>query len=242
VGTPATDRAGNPVVGKAAATAANSPPAIEFTSGAASPLFTSDPRPTFQGAAVDADGSVVGIEASIDGGPFRNDGVACTGCTNAPPAPGAAVAGIPVSWTYQPRTLGDGVHTLVLRSVDNGGATSPVVARTVVVDASRPQMKVVMSAPGSRVVSVLFSKPVACSSVNPGNFSVMVDGALATPVVATCMGGSNALVDLGLSQAPGSGQVVKVSLDRPAMDDAGNRSAAPVVVASLSGLTPADLP
>jgi len=59
--------------------------------------------------------------------------------------------------------------------------------------------------------------------------------------VATCLGESDAVVDLGLSQAPRAGQVVKVSLDRPVMDDAGNRSAAPVVVASPLGLTPSDL-
>jgi hypothetical protein len=148
---------------------------------------------------------------------------------------------IPVSWSYQSRRLADGPHTVVLRSVDNGGATSPEVTRTVVVDSSRPTVKAVMAAPGSRVVSVVFSKPVACSSVNAGNFSVTVDGAPATVVVATCLGDSDAVVDLGVSQAPRADQVVKVSLDRPVMDDAGNRSAAPVVLTSPSGLTPSDL-
>ena len=149
--------------------------------------------------------------------------------------------GIPVSWSYQPRSLADGPHTFVLRSVDNGGATSPEVTRTVVVDSTRPTVKAVMAAPGSNVVSVVFSKPVACSSVDAGNFSVTIDGAPATLVVATCLGESDAVVDLGLSQAPRAGQVVKVSLDRPVMDDAGNRSAAPVTVASPPGLTPSDL-
>jgi hypothetical protein len=131
---------------------------------------------------------------------------------------------------------------MVLRSVDNGGATSPEVTRTVVVDSSRPAVKAVMAAPGSNVVSVVFSKPVLCSSVNVGNFSVTFDGAPANLVVATCLGESGAVVDLGLSQAPTAGQAVKVSLDRPVMDDAGNRSAAPVLVASLPDLTPSDLP
>ena len=98
-----------------------------------------------------------------------------------------------------------------------------------------------MAAPGSRVVSVVFSKPVACSSVGAGNFSVTVDGAPAGLVVVTCLGQSDAVVDLGLSQAPRAGQAVKVSLDRPVMDDAGNRSAAPVVVASPPDLAPSDL-
>jgi hypothetical protein len=131
---------------------------------------------------------------------------------------------------------------LALRSVDNGGATSPEVTRTVVVDFSRPAVKAVMAAPGSRVVSVIFNKPVICSSVDAGNFSVTVDGAPAALVVATCLGESDAVVDLGLSQAPRAGQVVKVSLDRPVMDDAGNRSAAPVVVASSPDLAASDLP
>jgi hypothetical protein len=78
--------------------------------------------------------------------------------------------------------------------------------------------------------------------VNAGNFSVTVDGAPATLVVATCMGDSDAVVDLGISQAPTPGQTVKVSLDRPVMDDAGNRSAAPVVAASSPDVTASDLP
>ena len=88
---------------------------------------------------------------------------------------------------------------------------------------------------------MVFSKPVACSSVDTGNFSVTVDGAPAGLVVATCLGESDAVVDLGLSQAPRSGQAVKVSLDRPVMDDAGNRSAAPVVVSSPPDLAASDL-
>jgi hypothetical protein len=103
-------------------------------------------------------------------------------------------------------------------------------------------VKAVMAAPGSSVVSVILSKPVTCSSVNVGNFSVTVDGAPATLVVATCLGGSDAVVDLGMSQAPSPGQAVKVSLDRPVMDDAGNRSGAPIVVASASDLNASDLP
>jgi hypothetical protein len=131
---------------------------------------------------------------------------------------------------------------MVLRSVDNGGATSPEVTRTVVVDSSIPVVKAVMAAPGSSVVSVIFNKPVICSSVNAGNFSVTVDGAPATLVVATCMGDSDAVVGLGISRAPTPGQAVKVSLDRPVMDDAGNRSAAPVAVASSPDLAASDLP
>jgi hypothetical protein len=239
LGAAATDRAGNRVAGGASgATAPNRAPALEVISGAR--LFTSDPRPLFQGSATDADGSVARVEASVDGGPFSAAGVDCSACSG--PGTGAGTVGIPVSWSYQAGRLADGPHTFVLRSVDNGGATSPEVTRTVVVDFSRPAVKAVMAAPGSRVVSVIFTKPVTCSSVNVGNFSVTVDGAPATLVVATCLGGSDAVVDLGMSQAPSPGQAVKVSLDRPVMDDAGNRSAAPVVVASSPDLTPADLP
>jgi hypothetical protein len=244
MGTAATDQAGNRVTGGAAsATAPNRAPALDVTSGPA--LFTSDPRPSFQGSATDADGSVARVEASLDGGPFGAAGVDCAACsgpgTGTGSGTGAGTVGIPVSWSYQPRSLADGPHTFVLRSVDNGGATSPEVTRTVVVDSTRPTVKAVLAAPGSSVVSVVFSKPVACSSVDAGNFSVTVDGTPTTLVVATCLGESDAVVDLGLSRAPRAGQVVKVSLDRPVMDDAGNRSAAPVTVASPPGLTPSDL-
>jgi penicillin-binding protein 1A len=241
MGTAATDQAGNRVTGGAAgATAPNRAPALDVTSGG--PLLTSDPRPSFQGSATDLDGSVARVEASLDGGPFGAAGVNCSACSGSGPGTGAGTVGIPVSWSYQAARLAEGPHTLVLRSVDNGGATSPEVTRTVVVDTSIPVVKAVMAAAGSNVVSVIFNKPVMCSSVNVGNFSVTVDGAPATLVVATCLGGSDAVVDLGMSQAPSPGQAVKVSLDRPVMDDAGNRSAAPVVVASSPDLTPADLP
>jgi hypothetical protein len=242
MGAAATDQAGNRVTGGAAgATAPNRAPALDVASGA--PLFTSDPRPSFQGSATDPDGSVARVEASLDGGPFGAAGVDCSACSGSGSGPGAGAGtvAIPVSWSYQARRLTDGPHTFVLRSVDNGGATSPEVTRTVVVDSTRPTVKAVMAAPGSSVVSVVFSKPVACSSVDATNFSVTVDGAPANLVVATCLGGSDAVVDLALSQAPGAGQVVKVSLDRPVMDDAGNRSTAPVAVVSPPGLTPSDL-
>jgi hypothetical protein len=239
LGAAATDQAGNQVAGRAVgATASNGAPTLDVTSGGAGSLLTSDPRLLLQGSATDADGSVARVEASVDGGPFGTGGVDCPACSGS----GAGAVGAPVSWSYRPRTLPDGSHAMVLRSVDNGGATSPEVTRTVIVDTSIPVVKAVMAAPGSSVVSVIFNKPVTCSSVNVGNFSVTIDGAPATLVVATCLGGSDAVVDLGMSQAPSPGQAVKVSLDRPVMDDAGNRSAAPVVVASPPDLTPADLP
>jgi hypothetical protein len=238
LGAAATDQAGNQVLARTVgATASNGAPTLDVTSGVG-PLLTSDPRPLIQGSATDADGSVARVEASVDGGPFGAGTVDCPACSGS----GAGAVGAPVSWSYRPRSLPDGSHTMVLRSVDNGGATSPELTSTVVVDTSIPVVKAVMAAPGSNVVSVIFNKPVTCSSVNVGNFSVTVGGAPATLVVATCLGGSDAVVDLGMSQAPSPGQSVKVSLDRPVMDDAGKRSAAPVAVTSPPDLTPADLP
>jgi hypothetical protein len=239
LGTAATDQAGNHLLGRiAGATASNAAPTFAVTNATATPLFTSDPRPLFQGSATDPDGSVARVETSVDGRPYAAGGVDCTGCSGT--GPGAV--GAPVSWSWRSPGLGGGPHTFVLRAVDNGGATSPEVTQTVVVDAARPALKAVMAAPGSSVVSLVFSKPIACSSVNVGTISVTVDGAPATPVLATCLGGSDAVVDLGLSQAPGAGQKVSVSLERPVLDDAGNASAAPVVLVSPPDLTPSDLP
>src|SRR5207248_7031561 len=81
LGTGAPHQAANRVTGPAAAAPApNRLPALEVTSGPAA-LFTSDPRPTFQGSATDADGSVARVEASLDGGPFAATGVDCSACS-----------------------------------------------------------------------------------------------------------------------------------------------------------------
>ena len=239
VGAAVTDEAGNHLAGRlVGATASNAAPTLSVTDAVAEPVFTSDPRPSFQGSATDPDGSVARVEARVDGGSFNPAGVDCTGCSGS--GPGAAAA--PVSWAYRPGRLADGPHTLVLRSVDNGGATSAEATQTVVVDSSPPALKAAIAAPGSGVVAVLLSKPIACSSVNVGNFSVTVDGAPSTLVVATCEGATDGVVDLALTQAPAAGQVVKVTLDRPVLDDAGNRAAAPVTVTSPPNLSPSDVP
>jgi len=243
LGSTVTDAAGNYLNDRIlTASAPNSAPTLSLSPGAASgsgPLATSDPRLVLDGTATDPDGSVASVQASLDGGPFSSGGADCAGCTG----PGAAgVVAAPVSWIYHAPTLADGSHTLVLRSVDNAGSASDGVTRTVVVDTRPPAFSAALAAAGSNVVSTAFSKPVACSSVTTGNFTVRVDGTPATLVAATCFGAANPVVDLVISQAPAAGQAVTVSLDQPVTDDSGHRSAAAVVLTSPPGLSTADLP
>ena len=237
-GLAATDVAGNHVGPSRVmnATASNAAPGLEVTSGGPDPAFTSDPRPVWQGSAADPDGTVARVEASLDGGPFNANGFDCTGCSDA-----SAIAA-PASWSYRPSRLADGSHMVVIRSVDNAGAASVGVTRTVVVDTTKPALKAVMAAPGSSVVSVIFSKPIACSSVDAGNFGVTVDGAPATLVLASCSGNTDAVVDLALTAALGDGQVVKVTVSHPVTDDAGNRTPAPASLTSPPGLPASQLP
>ncbi|HMC08757.1 MAG TPA: Ig-like domain-containing protein, partial [Actinomycetota bacterium] len=236
----ATDRAGNHVAGSAGAvTATNVPPTLQVTSAESDISFTADPRPSWVGSATDPDGNVTRVEASLDGAPFGTGGVDCSICGVSPV--GGAV-NVPVTWAYHAPRLADGWHTVALRAVDNSGATSQELTRTVMVNASPPAMKAVMAAPGSRVVSVIFTKPLSCQSVDIGDFAVTVNGAPASLSVATCSGPSDPVVDLAVTHAPEGGDTVQVTLTHPVTDEAGIRSTAPASVSAPADQLSSDLP
>jgi penicillin-binding protein 1A len=236
-----TDVAGNAVApARVGATASNHPPTIALTGVVSAPVFTSDPRFSSTGNASDPDGAVARVEASVDGAPFSTGGVSCTGCSpgGAMAAPGAAAA----TWAYQSPRLADGSHTLAFQAVDNAGATSPAVTQTVIVNSRPPALKAVMASGESTIVSVIFSKPVMCSSVNVGELSVTVGGAPASIALITCSGASDAVVDLALTAAPAGGSVVQVTISRGIIDDVGNRLVTPASAGAPATSAPSDLP
>ncbi|HEU5003079.1 MAG TPA: transglycosylase domain-containing protein [Actinomycetota bacterium] len=231
-----TDAAGNPVATpRLVATAADQAPTLQLA--LAPGTTTSSPRPTFTGSATDPDGGVAGIRASLDGGPFTAGGVSCPVCS--PTAP----VGQPVSWSYQAPGLPDGPHTVALEAVDTGGATSPVATQTLVVNSQPPAVQRILASGESSVVAVLLSKPVSCSSVNLGEFSVTAGGSPVDVALATCTGTADAVVDLVLASAPAPGAEVAVTVSRGILDDAGNRLVLPAAPLTAPATTPAsDLP
>ena len=241
--TAVTDQAGNPVAGpRVSATASNSAPAVGLSGGASGPAgqFTSDPRPSFTGTASDPDGAVVRVEASVDGGPFGGGGaVSCTGCLAG--APAGAPGGL-VTWTYQAYRLGDGPHVLAFQAVDNAGATSAAVTQTVIVDARPPALKAVLASGQSSILSLVFSKPVSCSSVNVGEFTVTDAGSPLAIQLVSCVGAEDAVVDLALAQVPAMGDTVHVELSRGIIDAAGNRLGLPAAADAPATTAPSDLP
>jgi hypothetical protein len=231
-----TDAAGNRLRGSIKAAATNQVPGLSLTDQGPDAAYSANPRPIYLGSATDPDGQVRRVEASLDGGPFMGGGIDCTGC-----GPSAGI-GSTASWAYHGPRLADGPHTITLRAVDNAGAVSPEVSQTVVVDSSPPALKAVMAAPGSNVVSLVFTKPIACGSVDFGNFSVSLNGAPASIVLATCRGKADPVVDLALTQAPAAGDPVQVTLTHPLADEGGNRTRAPASLSAQADSLPSDLP
>lgn len=239
IGTGPTDAAGNPVAApRLVATASNQAPSVQLT--LAPGASTSTPRPSFSGTAVDADGGIAGIRASLDGGPFTSSGVSCPVCS--PTAP----VGQPVSWSYLPAGLADGPHRLAFEAVDNGGAASAAVSQSVLVNTQPPAVQRILASAESPIVSVVLTKPVSCASVNLGEFTVTVSGVAETgaPVqaevaLATCAGAAGSVVDLALASTPPPGSEVAVTVSRGILDDAGNRLALPAAPLTAPATTPA---
>ena len=236
----ATDQAGNPIAGKITGVAVNAPPVIALTDASAPTVFTANTRPTYLGSAQDRDGSVAAVQVSIDGGQFTTAGMACGGCL---PVGSPGPIASPVSWSWSsPYRLGDGTHTIALRSLDSGGATSAPIVQTVVIDSSVPQIKAVLASPQSDVVSVIFSKPIACASLDVGKFNVAVAGAAVPVTMVNCTGNADAVIGLALPQAPGAGATLSVSISRGVTDDAGNALRLPATAGTVADSARSDLP
>ncbi|HLI56569.1 MAG TPA: Ig-like domain-containing protein, partial [Actinomycetota bacterium] len=234
-----TDEPGNPVSpARISGKASDTPPTIQVTSGVDGG-FSSSPRPQFTGTASDQGGVVSRLESSVDGGPFGSGGMSCTGCT-----PGRSLNGQtgPVTWAYQAYGLPDGPHQLAFEAIDGSGAASSPVTETVIVDSRPPALKAVMASGQSSVVSVIFSKPILCASINLGEFDVTVDGSPAAVSVINCAGAADSVVDLGLSQPPAAGATVQVTLSRGILDEAGTHLTLPASAQAPANSDPSELP
>lgn len=193
------------------------PPALTMESGPADGATTNAGQPLYRGAAVDSDGVVGRVEASVDGGPFAESGIRCSGC------PGAAV-----TWTFVPGTrLADGSHTVALRALDIAGHVSRVVSRTLMVDTVAPQLDGIGAAGGTPVVNARFTEPVSCSGLRPPGLAVRVGGRRAGVRSAGCSGSASSALQLTLDSRIRGGDLVEVfmgSSPRSVTDVAGNEA------------------
>jgi predicted heme/steroid binding protein len=128
-----TDPAGGSAAGVTrTASASNFGPTVAVTSGPVDSSLSNDSTPTYGGTAADSDGTVSSVEVEIDGGSSSTSGVTCTSC-------GTAAA----TWSFTPGSaLADGAHTLTFRSIDNAGASSSPVARSITVDTTAPTVTI----------------------------------------------------------------------------------------------------
>lgn len=210
-----TDRAGNPSESATRSTeASNLSPLVNVEPGDQLPVTATGVR--LSGTAADPDGTVEGLEVSVDGGPFSAVGVECGRCGRSPEA----------SWTFSPSSaMSNGSHTLEVRSVDNAGARSSAYLAEVTVDSIVPTLVEVRSEGASESVDLMFSEPVVCSNNAARQFSIRVDSKPARVVDAVCDG---AAARLSISPAPEGGEEVELSVRaasrsrREITDPAGN--------------------
>jgi len=157
---------------------------------------------------------VQAVEVSLDNGAFTP--VNCTGCATAN-----------ATWTYTPATLADGPHTLVFRSKDNGGATSPTITKSITVDTAAPTYSSLAATGGSTTTTATFSEPLDCTSVAASDFTATVQGSPVAVSSITCSGASDSTIDVVLASAPRGGDTVAVTLAGAVTDPAGNAAPQP---------------
>lgn len=175
-----------------------------------------DATPSYSGTARSVGSVIARVEVAVDGGPFSTAGISCSAC-------GTAAA----SWTFTSAALADGLHSFGFRAVDAGGRVSPAIVRTLRVDTAAPIFVSISATGGSASVTATFSEPLACSTVNPFDFTAEIGNA---PVAVNGAGCSGSVVTLTLASAPGAGATVEVALVGVISDPAGN--VAPAVTRS----------
>jgi hypothetical protein len=184
-------------------------PSIGVT-GPPNGTLTSDTTPNYSGTAQSFGAAVARIEAKLDTGPFSSAGVNCSGC-------GTPTA----SWTFSPPALADGPHSLSFRAIDTAGRSSPVLTRTLTVDATAPTFTSITATPMSAFVTATFSEPLACLTVNPSDFSAEIGGSLVAVDSVSCTA-PGATITLTLASAPPANALVRVTLQHIVSDQAGN--------------------
>ena len=152
------------------------------------------------GTAIDPDGVVGAIEASVDGESFSDSGVDCDGCGR------EALA----TWTFRPDSaLSNGKHKISFRSVDNAKVASGPSVRQFTVDSVPPAMGEVRAEGASSAIEVKFSEPLTCEGNPAGQFRARVDGRRAGVVSAVCDGSTARLT---IHPAPDGGEEVDLYL------------------------------
>jgi penicillin-binding protein 1A len=153
-----------------------------------------------RGTAIDPDGVVGAIQASVDGQSFTPAGVDCDGCGR------AAVA----TWSFRPDSaLSNGRHRITFRSLDNVEVVSGPSSRQFTVDSVPPAMGQVRAEGGSSSVEVEFSEPLVCEGDAAEHFRARVGGRRASVRSAVCDGAGARLT---IHPAPDGGEEVDLDL------------------------------
>jgi penicillin-binding protein 1A len=195
------DVVGNPASGIRSTDASNAMPSIVLKNTSALEHLRPDGR-ELSGSGKDPDGNVERVEVSLDGRPFSDMGVRCSECGRVPE----------VAWIYEPRfPLSNGPHRIEFRLVDNAGGYSVPVTQQLTVDSVAPRMQSLSAAPERSSVTVGFSEPLSCSSVNAAAFQASVNGRR-VPVNSTgCEGSSDDTIRLLLATVPAAGESIVIT-------------------------------
>jgi len=171
---------------------------------------TLDTTPDYSGTAGSPRAGIARIESRVDAAPFSTLGVNCLGCGI------AAFA----SWTFSPAApLADGSHSFSFRAIDGRGSPSPVITRNLVVDTVAPTFDSILATPGSSSVTVTFSEPLACNTVNAFDFTAEINGAAVAVNQVSCTASGATIT---LASATLAGANVEVTLSGVVSDPAGN--------------------
>ena len=141
--------------------------------------------PIYSGTAGDTGSGVQKIQVSVNGGSFSVAGVTCTSCNTAS-----------ATWSFTPASpLIDGNHILLFRAVDNAGAFSTVVTRTLTVDTAVPTVAVTAGpAEASTVASArpAYSGTAGGTGSGVSEVDVSVDGGAFSTTGVACTGCNSA--------------------------------------------------
>lgn len=211
-----TDRAGNPVAAAGATiTASNAAPEITLNTDVTE-LFVGpgEPEPIrIQGRAVDPDGVVESVEASLDGGPFAARPVRCRGCGRSREA----------TFTLDLEPGAPGVRrTVAFRAVDDASVRSLPAGSGLTSDAEAPVLKSISVRSGVSTVTARFSEPVACESVDTPDFKVTGSGGPRIVLTTLCAGTAQNDIQLRVSGRIKPGETLSLQLKGSVADEAGN--------------------
>jgi len=215
----------SPITGIAAAGLVNAAPSVI---AARQNVVTASPSVTLSGSAIDSDGRVRTVEASVDGGAFGPSHVTCGACDT-----GAA------TWSFQD-SLSDGTHHIGIRAIDDDGAVSTASSITVVVDTADAGLSI-QSGPAdggsTAAAQPSFSGTAGDGGSGVDRVTVSVDGGAATNASCVSCGSAGSV---SWSYAPGHALADGTHVFRfRAVDVAGNVSGATSRTVTIDTTAPA---